>query len=152
MLSSSNIGTCRGNRGFTACAVKNNLRSGVHTDRNVLDLNCHFYVVKATLEKGAEKMYQASPPSPTSKDFYYELDSKVEATGRENTPPGHLIVQMKRGKQNLERVYFYLRFCVFPFVSSSFKINRMAVSIFVKNNRPARPPTFYWSFFIFMEG
>ena len=102
MLSSSNIGTCRGNRGFTACAVKNNLRSGVHTDRNVLDLNCHFYVVKATLEKGAEKMYQASPPSPTSKDFYYELDSKVEATGRENTSPGHLIVQMKRGKQILK--------------------------------------------------
>ena len=34
----------------TACAVKNNLRSGIHTDRNALDLNCHFYVVEVTLE------------------------------------------------------------------------------------------------------
>ena len=34
----------------TACAVKNKLRSGIHTDRNVLDLNCHVYVVEATLE------------------------------------------------------------------------------------------------------
>ena len=47
----------------------------IHTDRNALDLNCHFYVVEATLEnkcmcfqdydyvfrKGVEKIYQASP-------------------------------------------------------------------------------------------
>ena len=26
----------------TACAVKNNLYSSIHADRNVLDLNCHF--------------------------------------------------------------------------------------------------------------
>ena len=43
-----------------------------------------------------------------------------------------LIVQMKRGKQNLERVYFYLRLCVFEIFLSLFKINWMAVSIFVK--------------------
>ena len=36
--------------GFTACAVKNNLHRGIHTDQNAPDLNCHFYVVKATLE------------------------------------------------------------------------------------------------------
>ena len=78
MLSSSNIGTCRGNQGFTACVVKNNLHSGIHTDRNALDLN---YVVEATSEnkcicfqdydyivrKSAQKMYQSSPFSPTSK-------------------------------------------------------------------------------------
>ena len=34
----------------TACAVKNKLSSGVHTDQNVLDLNCHVYVVEATLK------------------------------------------------------------------------------------------------------
>ena len=50
MLSSSNIGTSRGNRGFTACAVKNNLRSGIHTDRKAQNLNCYFYLVDATLE------------------------------------------------------------------------------------------------------
>ena len=33
-----------------SCAVKNNLRSGIDTFRNALDLNCHFYVVEATLE------------------------------------------------------------------------------------------------------
>ena len=30
--------------------VKNNLHSNIHTDRDSLDLNCHFYVVEATLE------------------------------------------------------------------------------------------------------
>ena len=34
----------------TACAVKNELRSGIHTGQNVLDLNCHVYVVEATLK------------------------------------------------------------------------------------------------------
>ena len=74
---------CRGNRRFTASTVKNNLCTSIHTDRNTLDLNCHFYVVEATLQskcmcfqdydytvrKGAalgEKMYHASPSSPTS--------------------------------------------------------------------------------------
>ena len=47
-------------------------------------------------------------------------------------PPGYiLIVQMKSGKQNLERVYFYLRLCVFQFFCRHL-INRIAVSIFVK--------------------
>ena len=37
-----------------------------------------------------------------------KYQNQTEATGRENTPPGlSLIVQMKRGKQNLRRVYFY---------------------------------------------
>ena len=44
------FGTCRGNCGFTACAVKNNLCSGVHIDQNALDLNYHSYVVEAILE------------------------------------------------------------------------------------------------------
>ena len=44
-----NIGACRGNRdSVTACAAKNNLHSGIHTDWNALDLNCHFYVVEVT--------------------------------------------------------------------------------------------------------
>ena len=43
----------------TACAVKNNIRSGIHTDRNALDLNCHFYVVKATLENKCLPCFQA---------------------------------------------------------------------------------------------
>ena len=140
-----------------ACAVKNNILSGVHTDRKALDLNCHFYVVKATLEnkcmpcfqdydyifrKGAEKMYQVSPSSPTSK----MIKKEVEATGRENTPPGHsLIAQMKSGEKNLERVYFYLRLSVFQ------SFNRMAISIFVKNWL-ARPPIVYCSFFYFAGG
>ena len=94
--------------------------------------------------KGAEQMYQPSPPHWPRK--------WGQATGRENTPPGHsLIAQMKKGKQNLERVYFYLWLCVFQLFSSSFKINRMAVSIFVKNWL-VRPPTVYCSFFIFLEG
>ena len=61
----------------TACAVKNNILCGIHTDRKVLDLNCHFYVVKATLEnkcmpcfqdydyivrKGAEKIIKRRRP------------------------------------------------------------------------------------------
>ena len=82
VLSSSNIGTCREKSRIEslACAVKNNLRRGIYTDRNAKD----FYVVEATLEnkcmpcfqnydytvrKGAEKMYQASP-SPISKMNY----------------------------------------------------------------------------------
>ena len=44
------FGTCRGNCGFTTCAIKNNLRSGIHIDQNALDLNYHFFVVEATLE------------------------------------------------------------------------------------------------------
>ena len=48
MRSSSNNGTSRGNRGFTSCTVKKNLGSGI--DYNALALNCHFYVVEATLE------------------------------------------------------------------------------------------------------
>ena len=44
-----NIDTCGGNRGFTPCAVKNDLGSGIHTYRNARDLNCRFYVVEATL-------------------------------------------------------------------------------------------------------
>ena len=44
------LNTCRGNCGFTTCAVKNNLFSGIHIDQNALDLNYHFYVVEATLE------------------------------------------------------------------------------------------------------
>ena len=44
-----NIGACRRNRdSVTACAAKNNLHSGIHTDWNALDLNCHFYVVEVT--------------------------------------------------------------------------------------------------------
>ena len=44
-----NIDSCGGNRGFTPCAVKNDLGSGIHTYRNAQDLNCRFYVVEATL-------------------------------------------------------------------------------------------------------
>ena len=95
--------------------------------------------------KRHRKDYQASPSSPTSKMIL----KKVKATGRENTPPGHsLIVQMKNGEQDLERVYFHLRLCVFQ------SCNRMAVSMFVKNWL-ARPPNcqpFIVPFFIFLEG
>ena len=94
-------------------------------------------------------MYQASPSSPTSKK---ELIKQVKATGRENTPLGHsLIVQIKRGKQNLEEYIFIYVSVSFSFFSSSFKINWIAVRFFVKN-RFARPPTVYCSFFIFLEG
>ena len=42
-------------------------------------------------------------------DLENELNSKVESIARENTPPGHsLIVQMKRGKQNLESMVFFV--------------------------------------------
>ena len=58
----------------TACAVKNNLCSSIHADRNVLDLNCHirkqmyvfqdyYYIVR----KGAKKKYQVSQSLLTSK-------------------------------------------------------------------------------------
>ena len=52
MFSSPNIDTCGGNRGFTPCAVKNNLGSAPgqwYSYRNARDLNCRFYVVEATL-------------------------------------------------------------------------------------------------------
>ena len=76
-------------------------------------------------------MYQASPSSPTSKK---ELIKQVKATGRENTPLGHsLIVQIKRGKQNLEEYIFIYVSVSFSFFSSSFKINWIAVRFFVKN-------------------
>ena len=82
--------TCRENWGFTTCAVKNNLRSGIHIDQNALDLNYHSYVAEATLEnrcvrfqdyhyivqKGAEKMYRVLPSSDTN------LEN--ELTGRSN--------------------------------------------------------------------
>ena len=42
------------------------------------------------------------------------------------------VVQMKRGKQNLERVCFYLLALCLSVLLSSFKFNRIAVSIFVK--------------------
>ena len=36
-----------------------------------------------------------------------ESNSRAKATGRDNTPPGHsLIFQIKRGEQNLEKVFF----------------------------------------------
>ena len=84
------FGTCRENWGFTACAVKNNLRSGIYIDKNALDLNYYSYVVEATLEnrcmhfqdyhyivrKSAEKMYRVLPSSDTN------LEN--ELTGRSN--------------------------------------------------------------------
>ena len=74
--------------------------------------------------KGTEKMYQALPSSPNSK-----ILKSNRFNG--NTPPGlSLIVQMKRGKQDLKRVYFYLR--LYVVFLSLFKINRIAVSFFVK--------------------
>ena len=78
----------------------------MYTDKNALDLNCHFYVVKARLEnkmyvKGAKKMYQASLSSPTLK-MNQIARSKQQAERIRH--PDKLIVQMKRGKQNLKRV------------------------------------------------
>ena len=49
------FGTCRENWGFTTWAVKNNLLSGIHMDRNALDLNYHSYVVEATFNR--KQMY-----------------------------------------------------------------------------------------------
>ena len=53
----------------------------------------------------------------------------IEATGRENTPPRNsLTVQMKGGKQNLERVFQFIflsmALCASVF-SLSFQINRI---------------------------
>ena len=59
---------------------------------------------------------------------------------------------MKRGKQSLERVYFNLWLCNFQLFSLSFKINRMAVRIFVKNWLARLPTVNYCSFFFFLEG
>ena len=88
MLSSSNIGTSRENRGFTACAVKNNLRSGIQTDRKAQNLNCYFYLVDATLEnkcmwRALQRCIKRNRPPENE----LTLNSKVEATGRENTQP-----------------------------------------------------------------
>ena len=57
-----------------------------------------------TIMQGAEKMYQALLSSPATSNC-------LEATGRENTRLGQsgwllAIVQMERGKENLERKYF----------------------------------------------
>ena len=82
--------TCRENWGFTTCAVKNNLRSGIHIDQNALDLNYHSYVVEATSEnrcmrfqdyhyivrKGAKKVYRVLPSS--------DINLENELTGRSN--------------------------------------------------------------------
>ena len=53
----------------------------------------------------------------------------IEATGRENTPSGNsLTVEMKGGKQNLEKVFQFIflsmALCASVF-SSSFQINRI---------------------------
>ena len=116
----------------TACAVKNNLHSSIHTDRNALDLNFHFYVVEATLENKC-MYFQDYSSKGRRKDVSsiavltdHGSELLGRSTGKENTPPGHsLIAQVKRGEQNLERVYFYLRLCVLQFFSSTFKIKRM---------------------------
>ena len=82
----------------------------------------------------------------------------IKAKGRENTPPGNsLTVQMKGGKQNLERVFqfIFLSMALCP-----------SVSFVVVSNQPntatewpevsflkiwlAPPLTVYYSFFLFL--
>ena len=67
---------------------------------------------------------------------------------------GHsLIVQMKRSKQNLERIYFYLRLCVFQFLCRRLKsIGSSAISIFVKKYGLHNCKPFIVPFVNFLEG
>ena len=129
MLSSSNIGTSRENRGFTACAVKNNLRSGIQTDRKAQNLNCYFYLVDATLEnkcmwRALQRCIKRNRPRK-----WVNLKQQGRSNRKREYATRHSwIFQMKRGKQNLERVHYHLRLCVFCFLffSSSFKLNGYA--------------------------
>ena len=71
------------------------------------------FVFKTTIMQGDEKMYQALLSSPAT-------SNRLEVTGRENMrleQSGSLltIVQMERGKQNLERKYFLPRLYVSAF-------------------------------------
>ena len=124
------FGTCNGNHGgFTVCTVKNNLGILVVVFiPKCTRFELHLYVVEATLEnkctvsvcvfkttimQGTEKMYHALLSSPVTSNC-------LEVTGRENMrleQSGSLlaIVQMERGKQNLERKYFLPRLYVSAF-------------------------------------
>ena len=116
MLSSSNIGTSRRNRGFNACAVKNNLRSGIHTVRKAQNLNCYFYLVDATLEnkcmwRALQRCIKRNRPRK-----WVNLKQQGRSNRKREYATRHSwIFQMKRGKQNLERVHYHLRLCVFWF-------------------------------------
>ena len=61
----------------TACAVKNNLRSGIHTDRNALDLNCHFYVVEATLENNYDYIVRRAPNRCIHRRLLTDLENEL---------------------------------------------------------------------------
>ena len=65
------------------------------------------YAVFSRLRLYSSKGRRKDASSVAITDLENELLKQVEATGRENTPPGHgLIVKMKRGKHNLEILYF----------------------------------------------
>ena len=116
MLSSSSIGTSRGNRGFTACAVKNNLRSDIHTDRKAQNLNCYFHLVDATLEnKCMWRALQRCIKRNRPRKWVNLKQQGWSNRKREYATRHSWIFQMKRGKQNLERVYYHLRLCVLWF-------------------------------------
>ena len=111
------FGTCNGNRGgFTVCTVKNNLGILVvvfipKRTRFELPLLCC----------GRQLRKQMCSICMCFQDYYYGGRRKnvssvavltdLEVTGRENTRPGQsgwllAIVQIERGKENLERKYF----------------------------------------------
>ena len=111
------FGTCNGNRGgFTVCAVKSNL--------GILAV---VFIAKRTrfelqfLCRGGHLRKQMYSICMCFQDYYYGGRRKnvssvavltdLEATGRGNTRPGQsgyllAIVQIEKGKENLERKYF----------------------------------------------
>ena len=126
MLSSSNIGTSRENRGFTACAVKNNLRSGIQTDRKAQNLNCYFYLVDATLEnkcmwRALQRCIKRNRPRKWV---------NLKQQGRSNRKREYATRQLnfsneKRQTESWKSTLSSTALCFLVF-SSSFKLNRYA--------------------------
>ena len=114
---------------------------------------CESHIRKQMYVKGAGKMYQASPSSPTSK--MNQIASSKQYQERIHRPDTAWLFKWKEVKRILKEYIFIIQLCVFPFFSWSFKINRMTISIFVENNNNywlAQLSTVYCSFFIFLEG
>ena len=94
-------------------------------------MNCHFYVVEPTLESKCVYCQDYNVRLCSSKWHQKDVSSVTVLTDLENKSNRtkqqeericrSLIVQMKRGEQNLGRVYFYPRLCVVRLIEVSVK-------------------------------
>ena len=121
--------------------VKNNLHSNIHTDWNWLDLNWHFYVVKATLEANVcifktkiisfERVPKRSNIAVLTdlKNKLKNRSSSKQQEGRIHLPETVWLFKWKEVNRILKEyfnLYFYQWLCALQFFfSSSFQINRI---------------------------